>query len=443
MFLREDTKTIVGTVAYLIGVRKETWEVNYEYYCEGLYNKLESNKNALVIRCLCRLRTRLMLNFKKTDDAIRFEMRNIYNQEWFDQDDIKKLQKNGVEPILTNKRASDYTTYFNRLINEKIQNCKPLFPDWVKWEYIKDLFMIPKYNSTEVQKYEFEKFMAHTELYPYQCYIFWEPDDLGNLLYTDGKFLELLYQMNNDYFGDKSKYKNAVDSVKSNIYEFINSSDKTVLVVDCENSDVYKLYSVLKNCNQDEINKIQKIMLFDDSHTTNGWDYIGKFLKIPVEHIEVDRVTDRKSLVDIKVTAGVCKEFYQNGVSSFILLSSDSDYWGLISSLPEAEFLVMIEYEKCGAAIKDALIRNNTYFCSIDDFCSGNIEEFKHLVLINELKAEIPNIVGKNGYQLTEHLYRQARLEPNDSEIRNFYEKYIKTLVLSFDSAGNISIKMK
>ena len=63
--------------------------------------------------------------------------------------------------------------------------------------------MIPKYNSTEVQKYEFEKFMAHTELYPYQCYIFWEPDDLGNLLYTDGKFLELLYQMNNDYFGDK------------------------------------------------------------------------------------------------------------------------------------------------------------------------------------------------------------------------------------------------
>lgn len=26
MFLREDTKTIVGTVAYLIGVRKETWE---------------------------------------------------------------------------------------------------------------------------------------------------------------------------------------------------------------------------------------------------------------------------------------------------------------------------------------------------------------------------------------------------------------------------------
>lgn len=103
----------------------------------------------------------------------------------------------------------------------------------------------------------------------------------------------------------------------------------------------------------------------------------------------------------------------------------------------------MIEYEKCGAAIKDALIRNNTYFCSIDDFGSGNIEEFKQLVLINELKAEIPNIVGKNGYQLTEQLYRQARLEPNDSEIRNFYEKYIKTLVLSFDSAGNISIKMK
>jgi hypothetical protein len=57
MFLREDTKTIVGTVAYLIGVRQETWRVNYDYFCEGLYDKLESNKNALVIRCLCRLRS--------------------------------------------------------------------------------------------------------------------------------------------------------------------------------------------------------------------------------------------------------------------------------------------------------------------------------------------------------------------------------------------------
>lgn len=112
--------------------------------------------------------------------------------------------------------------------------------------------------------------------------------------------------------------------------------------MDCENSDVYKLYSVLKNLNQDELSKVEKIVLYDDSHTTEGWDWLEKFTRIPVEHVEVDRVTSRKSLVDIKMTAGVCTDFYKNDITSFILVSSDSDYWGLISSLTEARFLVIM-----------------------------------------------------------------------------------------------------
>ena len=56
------------------------------------------------------------------------------------------------------------------------------------------------------------------------------------------------------------------------------------------------------------IMKIQERMLFDDTHTTDGWDYIEKFIKIPIEHIEVERSADNKSLVDMKVMAGVFKE---------------------------------------------------------------------------------------------------------------------------------------
>ena len=102
---------------------------------------------------------------------------------------------------------------------------------------------------------------------------------------------------------------------------------------------------------------------------------------IKTERIEVERVTDAKSLVDIKMTAGVCRAFYEENIQSFILLSSDSDFWGLISSLPEANFIVMIEYDKCGANIKRVLKENSIYYCSIDDFCSGNIEDIKNLAL--------------------------------------------------------------
>lgn len=440
--MRTDTKTIVATIAYLIGVRKNVWILGYMENCPGLFEELEKNQNARIIRYLCKLRTMLMRNFMKTDNCIRYELKNIDRIEWFDESNIRQLEQWGYEIVLANKRASDYSLHFNRLINENIEKCHVLFPDWIAWEYIKDLFLIPKYTKEQNQKYEFEKYMEHIDWYPYQMYIHWKPQDLGNILYTDGKFLELLYSMNGDFFTDSSKYKGVVNDVKDNIYDFIENSYKTVLVVDCENSDVYKLYGALKSLNQAEIQKIHKIILYDDTHTTNGWDYLDKFVTIPVEHIEVERVTDRKSLVDIRVTAGICREFYRDDVSSFILLSSDSDYWGLISSLPEAEFLVMIEYAKCGHAIQDTLEEHGIYYCSLDDFCSGYIDELKRAVLINELKEYLPEILQHNGKELARTLFEQARIEADETEIMNFYDKYIRTMRLKVDADGNFQITL-
>ncbi|MCI5946002.1 MAG: NYN domain-containing protein [Oscillospiraceae bacterium] len=441
--LRTDTKNIVATVAFLIGVRKSAWNATYGEECSELLTTLENDKNAVVIRYLCKLRTTLMQRFKKTDNILVYDFKNIDSIEWYDKENIRQLEKWGFTIILANKRASDYSLHFNNLISNNIDNCRSLFPDWIVWEYIKDLFILPKYTKEQNQKYEFEKYMGNINNYPFQMYIHWKPQELGNILYNDGKFLELLYQMNGDYFGDKSKYKNAVDSVKNNIYDFIDNSYKTVLAVDCENSDVYKLYGMLKNLNRDEISKIEKIILYDDNHTNNGWDYLEKFIDIPVEHIEVDRVVDHKSIVDMRMASGICREFYKNDVSSFILLSSDSDYWGLISSLPEAEFLVVIEYSKCGQAIKDTLDGHNIYYCSLDDFCTGNIEELKRAVLINELQRYLPDILSYNGKELANMIFEQARIEASEQEITNFYDKYIKTLRLKVDEEGNFSIEMK
>lgn len=46
--------------------------------------------------------------------------------------------------------------------------------------------------------------------------------------------------------------------VKNNIYDFINDSQKTVVVVDCENSDPYKLCAALRNLDYEVMQKIQK-----------------------------------------------------------------------------------------------------------------------------------------------------------------------------------------
>lgn len=438
-----DTKALVATIAYLIGVKKHIVEQYFEEECHDTLQSLYASQPATTIRYLCKLRTTLMQKFKKTDEEIRYNLMNLDRLEWYDKDNIRQLEKWGIQVIKTNQRAEKYMLELTRLISEGIDQCADLFYDWVNWAYIRELFCIPHFTKKGVLKKEFEKYMENMDQYPFQMYVYWNPVDCGNMLYSDGKFLGILYQQHNDHFDDYTKFRDAHSETPNNIYDFVEKSNRTVIAVDCENSDVYKLYAVLKNLDQDELAKIEKIYLYDDYHTTRGWHWLYQFTNIPVEHIEVQRVTDRKSLVDIMMTAGVCRNYYEDGIDSFILVSSDSDYWGLIQSLPKARFLVMYEYAKCGAAIKNALSEHDIYYCSIDDFCSGNVEHFKRTVLFDLLEKYLPDIMYLNGRELVQHIYDEARINASDNEKEAFFTRYIKTLRLKCNPDGTFEMILK
>ena len=434
-----DKTEVVTCVAFMIGVKRSIIE---EYLDKEKLAELSESREACTIRYLSKLRTTMFQKFRKTDDEMRYNLKNLNSIEWYDHENIKALEKWGFRIVMSNTRSEQYMLEFTKLINENIDMCRDLYPDWINWEYIKDLFIIPKYTKKNAMKNEFERYISKITFYPFQMYINWNPKDYGNILYSDGKFLNIIYNMHEDSFEDRSKYKDAHEDTKANIYSFIQDSDSVAVVVDCENSDVYKLYSVIKNLDQDELAKISKIVLYDDYHTGNGWDYLERFTRIPVEHIEVERVTDQKSLVDIKMTAGVCKDFYQSNIGSFILVSSDSDYWGLISSLSDANFLVMYEYSKCGKAIKDALETRGIYYCSIDDFCSGNTEEFKRAALFGTLEKYLPDLLSHNSRTLLEEIYTKTRINASETEMNNFYNRYIKTLRLKINNDGDFYIEI-
>ena len=86
-----DTKEVVTTIAYMIGVRMSALTVSYGE-CSELIEKLQADKDATTIRYLCKLRTVLMQKFKKTDDLMRFQLKNLHNIEWYDTDNIKQLE---------------------------------------------------------------------------------------------------------------------------------------------------------------------------------------------------------------------------------------------------------------------------------------------------------------------------------------------------------------
>lgn len=113
--------------------------------------------------------------------------------------------------------------------------------------------------------------------------------------------------------------------------DFIGTNKDVVVVVDCENSDAQRLYdswAFMKRF-------LRRIILVDDTHTNLMWDELVREYReadIPIEHDELPRLKEEKSLVDLRMVAKTCEEYYKNHVEHFILVTSDSDIWALIHS---------------------------------------------------------------------------------------------------------------
>lgn len=431
---------VAAIVAYMLGIDDKTLDSYYSGHYRDLLVSLRASRPATIIRYLSKIRTTIMEHFLEVDNEMRYSLSNLDRMSFFDKKEIDTLYRWGIYVVQPNYRSDKYILHITRLMDETIDACKNLFPESVKFEYIRSLFVIPKYTKPSVMIEEYNKFRGKKTFYPFQAYMYWKPEDCGNILYSDAKLLGVLYAQNGETFREAYKYRDACDDTKENIYSFIHNSKKVVMAVDCENCDPYKLYGVLKNLDPEDMELIDKVILFDDYHTTIAWDYIESLVKIPVEHIEVPRVTDAKSLVDIQMAVGVSAAYYRDEVDSFILCSSDSDFWGLISSIPEAKFLVMYEYRKCGNAIKEALQSRSIFHCAMDDFYMENAGDLQKIVLKRVLSRYLPSVVGEDGWELTKQIYSDTYIDASEKEMQRFYEKYIKRLRLRINDAGRFEV---
>ena len=445
MAYKDSTYVIVSKIAYLIGVPKRIFENEHEPPQLEVFSQMENDKNARIIRHLSICRTAIERNFKYINEKMRMEYKTILSLPQFvPSDSINQLLADGVSFIKkSSTRLSCHIVEINRLISDRINNCKQLFPLWLNWQYIRELFIMPNGLCEKETKTAADTYYDSLRLYPYQMYINWSPHDEGNLLYNDKKFVTLLYRWHNDNFTEYSKVSDAGGYIKGSIYNFIDDSQKVVIVVDCENSDPYKLSATLRRLNRAYTDKITSIILFDDVHTATAWSILERFTAIPVEHILIERIKQNKSLVDIRLTARACQEYYENKVDAFIIVSSDSDYWGLISSLPKAQFLVMIEHDKCGPDMKAALVNSGIFYCYLDDFYSGDSEELKTNAIFQEMRNYMEKAVRLNVNDMFNDALRVTRIEMTPTERQQFYDKYIKTLQLSISNSGDASIVIK
>ena len=338
------TTDIVSKFAYLIGVRKSVFENPNEAPQLSWYEQLDMQKRARIVRNLCIIRTAREHNFGKINDGIRNHYRTIHSMtEYIPQDSVMQLSRDGVMVFRNNaSHLGQYIIDINRLISDRINNCKDLFPTWLNWEYLKALFIMPEGLSEEGIKNGANEFFTHLECYPYSVYMNWAPYDCGNILSSDKKFVTLLYEWNYDQFTQLNKVEDAGDYVTGNIYDFIEDSETVIFLVDCENSNPYNLCAALRALDAEYGSKISKVILFDDVHTSTAWQILEDYVDMPVERVLIERIKENKSLVDIRLAMRISQEYYKNEVDSFVLVSSCFSASFARSSISSAFFMVEV-----------------------------------------------------------------------------------------------------
>ena len=92
MTYKDSTYEIVSKVAYLIGVPKRIFENEHEPPKLEIFEKLDKDKNARIVRNLCMLRTSIERNYKKINDELSHSLKSIYSMpEYIPADSFNQL----------------------------------------------------------------------------------------------------------------------------------------------------------------------------------------------------------------------------------------------------------------------------------------------------------------------------------------------------------------
>ena len=94
---KDSTYDIVSKVAYLIGVPKHIFENEHEPPKLEIYELLDKDKSARIVRNLCVVRAAIERRFGKINDKIRKEYKTIYSlPELIPQDALRQLELDGA-----------------------------------------------------------------------------------------------------------------------------------------------------------------------------------------------------------------------------------------------------------------------------------------------------------------------------------------------------------
>ena len=169
----DSTYEIVSIAAYLIGVPERIFLNDHEPPKIEDYRRLDLNKNARIIRHLCLFRTAIEQNYKFINEMMKLEFKSIITMpEYAPYENKRQLAEDGGSVARKScQKPSDYIVEINRVISDRINNCKSLFPMWLNWEYMRDIFIMPDGLTNEGTKAAADIYYENKPFYQYQVYM--------------------------------------------------------------------------------------------------------------------------------------------------------------------------------------------------------------------------------------------------------------------------------
>ena len=438
---RMHTTDIVTVTAYLLGFEKKYF-LNYKGvipFKMEMFPEYEKDKSLRILRNLCLMRKELMLNYKKINEQMEFDKKPTANIYEFPREAMDSLEQDGVRVFDHRSKLPDYMVRLNQLIQEKVDAVRRVYPDWVNWRYIRAIFIMPNGISKSGQLESAKIYYDNMPLYPFRLYLNWTPKEEGNILYNDKKFLEIIYRQNNDEFVSFTKVQDVSEDTRRSFANFVLSSGKTVILVDCENADPYAFSATFRDMDPAIKKKISRIILCDDVNTSSAWETMAASSDLPIKRIITERLLSHKSIVDITLTAEASREYYAESVDSFVLASSDSDYLGMIRAMPGAKFLILLEHGKSSGELTNKLSETDIAYANMDEFYTGNDNSLLEKTLLREMREYIETSMETLNVN---DMYRQAiinaRANMTEVEEKAFYKKYIKPMHVVIEDNGNV-----
>lgn len=449
---------IVSIMGYLCGIPQDHFKdlsdpESFYPFDESVYAQLEKKPAAKLIRALCTLRRNTVVCFKKINQALMQEHRSVYRIEELNQEAIAVVEQAGI-PLGSVRRAMELETLLNGRIQERIGNCQSLMPAGVlDWKYVADLFIVPGGTKPEKAKEAADLYFTYRDFFPYHAFLHLprvpESEVHRNIFANDRVFAFWLYDQHGLIFPRKNMVSSVTAQVRQQIEDFLERGTNTVMLVDCENANMYRFCSALNDLPPENLERISKVFLIDSPNTLDDWSHFQKYTQVPVTYeLNDPALVPGKSVVDMHLIAHAVELVVSGQSDSLMIISSDSDYATLVQmyqnkQMYHAQFFFFIEAEKISPRMKQYLTENDVSFCRLEDFYGGSGREVQRQAVIDALQKGARTYLQENLYTYLDETLERMHIQMEPQERQALFRNYLKSATFEVQDDGSIRMMIR